>query len=135
MISPTDSGAFLNAVSPFFIVNDLQRALTFYRDRLGFEVTYSGPEGEAFFAVIRRDRVQLMLKVVSDGVAALPNRQRHRFARWDAYVDVADPDTLAAEFADRGVPFSAPLADTDDGLRGFEVTDADGYALFFGRPE
>jgi hypothetical protein len=32
------------------------------------------------------------------------------------------------------VEFSAPLADTDDGLRGFEVADADGYLLFFGRP-
>jgi hypothetical protein len=24
--------------------------------------------------------------------------------------------------------------DNDDGLRGFEVKDADGYMLFFGRP-
>jgi hypothetical protein len=29
---------------------------------------------------------------------------------------------------------SQPLKDDDDGLRGFEVTDADGYVLFFGRP-
>jgi len=29
--------------------------------------------------------------------------------------------------------FFEPLADTDDGLRGFEVQDADGYVLFFGR--
>jgi hypothetical protein len=27
-----------------------------------------------------------------------------------------------------------PLADTQDGLRGFEVEDPDGYVLFFGRP-
>src|SRR5579863_9350550 len=26
-----------------------------------------------------------------------------------------------------------PLKDTDDGLRGFELQDADGYVLFFGR--
>jgi len=47
---------------------------------------------------------------------------------------VPDPDGLADEFGGRGVEFSAPLADTDDGLRGFEVADADGYLLFFGRP-
>jgi hypothetical protein len=29
--------------------------------------------------------------------------------------------------------FSAPLRDTHDGLRGFEVTDVDRYVLFFGR--
>jgi len=30
--------------------------------------------------------------------------------------------------------FSEPLKDTHDGLRGFELRDADGYVLFFGRP-
>jgi hypothetical protein len=29
---------------------------------------------------------------------------------------------------------SGSLKDTDDGLRGFEITDPDGYVLFFGRP-
>jgi hypothetical protein len=27
-----------------------------------------------------------------------------------------------------------PLKDTHDGLRGFELKDADGYVFFFGRP-
>ena len=31
-------------------------------------------------------------------------------------------------------PADEPLADHDDGLRGFAVADADGYVLFFGRP-
>jgi hypothetical protein len=44
------------------------------------------------------------------------------------------PDALAAEFASRGVTFSVPLKDTQDGLRGFELRDTDGYVLFFGRP-
>jgi hypothetical protein len=30
--------------------------------------------------------------------------------------------------------FTAPLKDTHDGLRGFEIKDPDGYVLFFGRP-
>jgi hypothetical protein len=30
------------------------------------------------------------------------------------------------------VPFSEPLKDTEEGLRGFEITDPDGYVLFFG---
>ena len=40
----------------------------------------------------------------------------------------------AAEFASRNVELFEPLQDTDDGLRGFELKDADGYLLFFGRP-
>ena len=51
---------------------------------------------------------------------------------WDAYCETYDPDGLAAEFAVRGVKFSNPLKDTCEGLRGFEITDPDGYVLFFG---
>ena len=77
----------------------------------------------------------LMLKDV--GVVPLPNYKRDvkkGVARWDAYVHVPDPDALAAEFASRNVEFSKPLKDTDDGLRGFELKDLDGYVLFFGHP-
>jgi catechol 2,3-dioxygenase-like lactoylglutathione lyase family enzyme len=126
--------ATLSAISPLFVVSDLQQAVTFYRERLGFEVTHQAPAPEPFFAVLARDGVQLMLKVAAEGVGALPNRSRHPYARWDAYVHVPDPDTLAAELRDRGVDFTTPLTDTDDGLRGFELTDHDGYLLFFGRP-
>ena len=45
----------------------------------------------------------------------------------------ADPDSLAAEFASRNVKFLTPLQNNDDGLRGFEIQDADGYILYFGR--
>ena len=74
----------------------------------------------------------IMMKDV--GVDPLPNHQREPMARWDAYVYVPDPDALAAEFASRNVEFSEPLKDTHDGLRGFELKDPDGHALFFGRP-
>ena len=124
----------LASVSPFFIVGDLRAATAFYRDRLGFAVTFSGPEPDPFFATVARDGAQFLLKAVAPDVAALPNRRRHVDARWDAFVYVADPDTLAAEFDNRGVTLHAPLADTDDGLRGFEVADHDGYLIFFGRP-
>ena len=71
------------------------------------------------------------------GVEPAPNCTRdigQGIARWDAYVCVPDPDALAAEFSSRSVGSSEPLKDTDDGLRGFELRDADGYVLFFGRP-
>ena len=77
----------------------------------------------------------IMLKEV--GVDPEPNYTRDikkGIARWDAYLNVPDPDALAAEFSSRNVEFFQPLMDNDDGLRGFEVTDADGYVLYFGRP-
>ena len=124
--------AEISGISPFFIVSDVPSALSFYRDRLGFEITFQEPTEEPFFAIVRRGSAMIMLKDV--GVDPLPNYKREPAARWDAYLYVPDPDALAAEFAARKVEFSAPLKDTHDGLRGFELKDTDGYVLFFGRP-
>src|SRR5262249_48962442 len=119
-------------IAPFFIVKSLAAALAFYREQLGFEVTYVAPADDPFFGIVQRDRAMILLKAVEAEPA--PNPTRDAAARWDAYVDVPDPDALAAEYASRGVRFSVPLKDTHDGLRGFELQDADGYVLFFGRP-
>jgi hypothetical protein len=75
-----------------------------------------------------------MIFVKSVGEEPLPNCKRYPAARWDAYINVPDPDALAAEFTSRGVTFSVAPKDTHDGLRGFELEDADVYVLFFGRP-
>jgi len=122
----------ISSISPFFIVQDAAAALLFYRERLGFDVTFQEPPENPFFGIVRRDGAMIMLKAV--GVGPLPNYKREPAARWDAYLNVPDPDALAAEFASRNVEFSEPLKDTHDGLRGFELKDSDGYVLFFGRP-
>jgi catechol 2,3-dioxygenase-like lactoylglutathione lyase family enzyme len=123
----------ITAISPFFIVSDVDRSIAFYRDTLGFEATFQEPDRNPFFAILRRDGAQIFLKSDAE-VTPLPNPKRHPSMRWDAYVDASDPDALAAEFIDRGASFSSPLKDTLDGLRGFELKDPDGYVLFFGRP-
>jgi catechol 2,3-dioxygenase-like lactoylglutathione lyase family enzyme len=126
----------ISGIAPFFIVNDVPTALAFYRDRLGFDVTFQGPEpNDIFFGIVQRGAAMIMFKAV--GVDPVPNYTRDvkkGTARWDAYIDVPDPDALAAEFLSRRVEFSEPLQDTGDGLRGFELKDADGYVLFFGCP-
>jgi catechol 2,3-dioxygenase-like lactoylglutathione lyase family enzyme len=128
--------AKIAGISPFFIVSHVPTSLAFYRDQLGFEITFEGPEpDDIFFGIVRRDGAQILMKAV--GVAPVPNYTRdikQGIARWDAFVIVPDPDALAAEFVSRNVEFFEPLKDTHDGLRGFEVKDADGYLLFFGRP-
>ena len=123
----------IGGVSPFFIVRNVPDALAFYRDRLGFEITFQGPtDDDIFFGMVQRGRSMIMFKAV--GIEPLPNYKREPGARWDAYFYVPDPDALAAEFAACNVEFSAPLKNNSDNLRGFEVKDSDGYVLFFGRP-
>jgi catechol 2,3-dioxygenase-like lactoylglutathione lyase family enzyme len=131
----------ISSITPFFIVASVPATLSFYRDMLGFEVTFRGPTPEdEFFGIVQRDGATIMFKelgVIRDGkevhVEPVPNYGREPAFSWDAYLEVADPDALAAEFASRGVLFSVPLTDRDDdGVRGFVVRDIDGYGLFFG---
>jgi catechol 2,3-dioxygenase-like lactoylglutathione lyase family enzyme len=125
----------ITGIAPLFIVKDVPIALAFYRDRLGFDITFQGPEpNDMFFGIVERGAAMIMLKAV--GVDPVPNYTRDvgkGWARWDAYLNVPDPDALAAEFSSRQIAFFQPLMDDDDGLRGFALQDADGYVLFFGR--
>lgn len=132
--------AEISGIAPFFIVKNVPAALSFYRDRLGFDITFQGPsEDDIFFGIVERGGAMIILKDI--GVDPVPNHTRDvkkGIARWDAYLHVPDPDALAAEFSSRKVAFFKTIEDGeggDDGLRGFEIRDADGYILFFGRPE
>ena len=130
----------ISRISPFLIVADVPATLAFYRDMLGFEVTFRGPEpDDEFFGIVRRDGAIIFFKalgVIRDGkeilVEPVPNFKRKHAFCWDAYVEVPDPDALAAEFASRGVKFAVPLGTGDEGLRGFVIEDIDGYGLYFG---
>ncbi len=124
----------LTYIAPCFIVSDLQDSMSFYVEKLGFEIRYSGPDDDPFFGIVGRGRISIMLKAIAPDIKPIPNHTRHPWARLDAYISTADPDVLFEEYSSRGVVFHQPLKDDDDGLRGFEVKDADGYVLFFGRP-
>jgi uncharacterized glyoxalase superfamily protein PhnB len=126
----------ITGIAPFFIVRNVPAALKFYQDKFDFEITFQGPsDDDIFFGIVQRGGAMIMLKDIA--VDPIPNYTRdikQGIARWDAYLHVPDPDALAAEFLLRNVDFFQPLGNNDDGLRGFEVKDADGYLLYFGCP-
>ena len=121
-------------ISPFFIVADLQPAVSFYVDRLGFKIRYIGPDDDPFWAIVGRDEISIMLKTIAPDIKPVPNHTRHAWARWDAFIYASDPDALFEEYRSKNVAFHQTIRNDGDGLRGFEITDADGYVLFFGRP-
>jgi catechol 2,3-dioxygenase-like lactoylglutathione lyase family enzyme len=130
----------ITGIAPFFIVKDVPEALKFYRDKLGFDIIFQGPsEDDVFFGIVQRGAAMIILKAI--GVDPVPNHTRdikQGIARWDAYLHVPDPDALEKEFSSRDVEFFTSIKENeggDDGLRGFEIKDADGYTLFFGRTE
>jgi len=121
----------LNFAAPFFIVDDLNATIAFYRSKLGFDLLH---QGEDIYAILGRDGVMLMFKAITPDIHPQPNHTRHEWARWDAYINTDDPDSLYAEFVAKDVPMHRELADTSDGLRAFEIVDNSGYVLCFGRP-
>lgn len=124
----------LTSISPFFIVANLNAAVSFYENKLGFKVLHAGPADAPFFAIVGRDNISIMLKEIAPDILPVPNNKRHKWARWDAYIHAAEPDALFDEWVSAAVSFRQTVQDTDDSLRGFEIEDADGYVLFFGRP-
>ena len=127
----------ISAIAPFFIVRNVPIAVAFYRDRLGFEIVFQGPEPDhIFFGIVKRGGATVIVKEV--GVEPVPNYMRDvgkGWPAWDAFLNVPDPDALAAEYSSHGLEFVQPIADNgEDGLRGFSLQDADGYVLYFGRP-
>lgn len=124
----------IHLINPCFIVANLQNSIAYYRDRLGFTIDFQGPPGgDPFYGRVSRDGIGIMLKAVAPEILPQPNHARHPWARWDAFLHVEDPDELFQEFKRRGATFVTELSVIDDGLRGFEVADADSYVLAFAK--
>jgi catechol 2,3-dioxygenase-like lactoylglutathione lyase family enzyme len=125
----------LTHIWPFFIVENLETSVAFYVNKLGFEVRHIGPDDDPYFAIVGRDDISIMLKVIASDIKPVPNHTRHHWAPWDAYIYAAEPAALFEEYQSLGITFHQSLKVNTDRLLGFEVADADGYILFFGRPE
>ena len=100
---------------------------------LRFETCFQEPEQRPFLAVFRRDSATLIVK--AGDVPPLPNPGANPGHAYGRVLRHTRTDALADEYAARGMTFSVPLKDTDEGLRGFEVADPDGYVIFFGCPK
>ena len=131
--NPEGAKGNLASISPFFIVKDLQTSISHYIERFGFKLDFQGPPEDVYYGHVSRDGIGIMLKAILPGVLPCPNHTRHEWARWDAYIYTLDPDSLFDEFKQRGALFVKELSFIDEGLWGFEVTDADGYVLAFFR--
>ena len=61
----------LASIRPSFIVKDLQTSITYYRERLGFQLDFQGPDDGPFWAGVSRDGIGIMLKAVAPDVLPL----------------------------------------------------------------
>jgi len=114
------------STTPVFVVADLQRALRFYREVLGFGEPSVWGEPPCF-AMLHRDGFELMLSLGEQGHGR-PDRQGGVF---DAYVRVDDADREAAAVVAAGGSLAKGPTDTFYRMREIEVLDPDGHRWCF----
>ena len=118
--------AHLQAIAPQFLVDDLEAATAYYRDRLGFTVDFTY---ESFYAGVSRGAALIHLKCAPKTVSDRAHRREHEHL--DAYVAVAGVQALYQELQSRGARITKPLEERPWGHTDFYVEDADGYILCF----
>jgi uncharacterized glyoxalase superfamily protein PhnB len=102
-------------------VNDMPRALAYYRDKLGFTVSFTWEDPPRYVCL-------------GLGDCAI---------HLNSYVPPAGPshiaifcngiDALYAQLMARGVSIAEPIGDWPYGMREFAITDPDGHRLVFGQ--
>jgi predicted enzyme related to lactoylglutathione lyase len=114
------------------LVEDVRRATTYYRDRLGFEVRHYD-RIPSHYGYAQRDGCHLHFARF-EGAQPRPNHVDAPPDMFDAYFWVDDVDALYRELVERGADLHGPPALRGYGMYDFRVTDPHGYVLAFGRP-
>ena len=116
----------VKGIAPQFLVDDLEQAVAYYRDRLGFDVDFVY---QSVYAGVSRDGASIHLKCAPKTVADRTHRKSNDHL--DAYVEVSNVDALFAELTARNANVTKQLEDQPWQCRDFWVEDIDGYILCF----
>jgi catechol 2,3-dioxygenase-like lactoylglutathione lyase family enzyme len=106
-----------------FVVSDIAKSIAYYRDALGFDVTFQYGE-PLFYACLCRDDVALHL------LAA--NKTKQLPGHGGLCVFVKDVDAVHAELVERGAKVIKAPQDYAYGMRDFDLVDLDGNRLTYG---
>jgi uncharacterized glyoxalase superfamily protein PhnB len=116
----------ITKISPQFLVEDLERAIAYYRDRLGFTLDFVY---EDFYASVSRDGFSIHLKHGPRLAGESAFRKQHEHL--DAYIAVSGIRGLFSELQERGADVVKPLEQRPWDCLEFYVEDADRYLLCF----
>ena len=123
MADPTTSPAFERA-TPVLKSGDYPVSRTFFRDRLGFELTEEGGD-PPLFGIFRRDGAVVFVNAWNGPPAPSTGG-------WTAYFHVDDVDALHRECMAQGLEVRRSPENTVYGMREMELHDPDGNLLCFG---
>src|SRR5215468_3127912 len=125
-VSSTEPATRVNGIAPQFLVDDLDRAIAYYCDKLGFELDF---KYQSFYAAVRRDGFAIHLKCAPKLAADREHRKQNEHL--DAYISVSGIRGLFSELQMRGAQVIRPLEERPWACLDFYVGDPDGYILCF----
>ena len=119
----SDEHPMMVGAATVFVVSDIDTSLVYYRDVLGFQVTfeYGAPLS---YACLCRDEVALHL------LAAVGTKRLA--GQGGLCIFVRDEDGLYTELSGRGAGLINQPENRDYGMRDFDAVDADGNQVTFG---
>lgn len=114
---------------PILDVRDVNKALHYYVERLGFQIAFRYEEEANNYAGVCRDDISLHMQWQDESQFKAGKAGTLRVR-----INVDDPDALFEEYQRNGVVDErAQLRNTDWGTREFGVRDLDGNGLIFFR--
>jgi catechol 2,3-dioxygenase-like lactoylglutathione lyase family enzyme len=131
MSMSTTQQARLIRSSPYFPVADVERSSTYYETVLGFRTVYAGGTPPRF-AIVSRDGLAIMLRLVADASAIVPIERQG--GTWDAFFWVSDAESLCDELRENGADIVyGPIIQDEYDMKEFAARDLDGHVLGFGQ--
>jgi catechol 2,3-dioxygenase-like lactoylglutathione lyase family enzyme len=115
-------------VHPQIFVTDMERAVQFYRDQLGFSVEYLYGE-PPYYGLIVRDAASMNLRHVDELPIDAGLRQREQLLA--ATIVVRGAKALFVSFKEAGLPFHQNYREQPWGAHDFIVADPDGNLIHF----
>jgi predicted enzyme related to lactoylglutathione lyase len=112
-------------MSPQLLVADIDHAIEFYTNKLGFALDF---RFEDFYAGIIKDGFSIHLK--SGNPLPAERKSRRENENLDIVFSVTGVEDLYHEFLNKGIDIVQPLCDRPYGKE-FYIADPDGYILAF----
>ncbi|MEM9295554.1 MAG: VOC family protein [Planctomycetota bacterium] len=124
----------LLAQAPVLMCKDVQAAVDFWRDKVGFGNirTFFDPPS---FAILERDGLSIMLALLDDPEALRTYKPHWKLRDMTAqcYFWVSDADALHAELKARGAPIDFGPCDQPWNCREFGIQDLEQHDIVFGQ--
>ena len=113
----------ITGTATVLVVRDLAASLAYYREALGFAVTFEYGE-PTYYVCLCRDGAAVHL-IAASATERLPGNGA-------LCIFVNDVDAIHAELVGRKARVVKPPQDYDYGMRDFDVVDLDGNQIFYG---